>query len=394
MSAFDFLTTACRAWLGSAAAPVAAAAGVEREELESLAFVHGLEPLLHHLIERGAVDAGSVAAATRRRWEAAFFQNLVFNGEALAVAERLAARLAAAGVGAAFFKGPATLARGYRHPALRLMVDLDLLCREDDLGAVVRAARDEDFVAAEASAVHHLSLTRHEPPLGLEPHFALYDFLPRRAELLRHLLDGVVPLELDGHRFPALAPAPALVVDLAHLVNHDLRVSLRHWLDLAARARFDAPPLDPRRVAGEARRFDLAPELELAAAVVRRLFGVHLPVSGAAANAAEAEDEAARVEAALRRGAEGWPLLTGTRLRVGVAAKLGHARALLFPPRRRLAAIAESGGGGRRGRARHLAQLARRIARLWRGQGLATGADGARSIKRRVYERRRDAADR
>lgn len=395
----DWLLAACRSWLGAGATggPDEPCGELDPDLLARMAFTHNLEPLLFALGRDGRLPPGDVPAALAARWEKIYFQNYVFNERLLASLERLLDGVRRSGLAVAVFKGPVTAARAYGDPALRIMHDVDLLVRERDLEPLCRLAREAGYDAAAETSVYHLALADPRLGLGLELHFDLYGFLAERAALLESVLAAPATISLDGRELPAPPPEEGLLLEVAHLVNHDLRVNLKPWLDLAALLGDER--LDRPRLAALAGRHDLRREVELLTALAADLFGLGETVRTGPVGAEPAELAAAaeRVRGLLL-GDGGGPssALAEAAARAGPAARLGYLRRLLFPPLSHLRAVAgsPSRAAALGALARHLAATAGRGWRNWRRAGLARGGGGrpaaARSVKEPAYRRRRD----
>jgi hypothetical protein len=172
-------------------------------------------------------------------------------------------------------------------------------------------------------------------------------------------------------------------MEIAHLVNHDLRVNLKPLLDLAGgiRTLISSPLLD-RTLA----TWGLEPEAAIIADLLDRLFSVQAPFAGAlpTSGAAIIETALARIE---QVDLEERPALAELAVRPGLLAKLDYLRRLLGPSRRRLrAASPQSETSSRGARLTHLRQTFRRGWDKLSRAGLASTSDA--SIKRELHRRR------
>ncbi len=330
--ALDWLLAACRAWLLERPEPAPEAPA---EALGRMAHCHNVEPLLHHLTVAGWLAAPAPELA--ERWERSYFETLAANSALLDLAAELVEAGRRAGAGLVVVKGLATAARAYRDLGLRQMSDVDLLCREDALPAVCRAAAGLGFRAGLEDAVYHLKLHHPARAATVEIHFRAYGLIAHGAAFHERGLARAVELQVDDVRLPALAPEMDLVFQLAHLLSHDLRGNLRGYLDLAALLRRGG--LDRETTRHQLEESDLEPELALLVAAVEGLFQVPLRGWAAAVPSGFLEDAVRQrlleIDAHLRPAA-----LDELRARPW-RARLAYLRQLLLPPAGRLRALAE-----------------------------------------------------
>lgn len=325
---FRALCAAGAAWLGhpSPGWPET----VDWRRSARLARVHNLGPLLHRLAEERRLPVAEIPPEVLAAWEAAYYRNYLFNQRALELLDRLCRAARAGSLPVAVFKGPATLARVYRDPALRVMVDLDLLVRRRDLEPLTRIAAGLGFRARADPHPIHATAVHPGLGLGLELHFDLYDFLLRRAELAERILSSPVELAIEEHRFPAAPHGLALVLEVAHLVQHDFELGLRNWLDLAALLR-DAGAADRELLREALAIHGIAEELLLAIEITDSLFALPSPAAASPSGYPPAERRRlirrlTRLEQPADRGA-----LQELARRRGPAAKLAYLGRRLLP---------------------------------------------------------------
>jgi hypothetical protein len=387
--AFAALLDACRLWLSRPSTGALVDPRLDWEKFGRLAFIHNLEPLLHHLRAEQKLKVNGIPASLEERWEKAYFDNFVFNTRALEIVQPLADACERQQLPIAFFKGPVIAARVFSDSALRVMVDLDLLCRENELPQLVGLARQSGFVGGDENAIHHLSFTHGEIPLLLELHFRAYDFLPRPNELLSRLLESAVSCSHGDFSFPALPPHLETALEIAHLVNHDLRVNLKPLLDLAAGIeRLD----DPTPLAETLSGWDLEPEAAVIADVLERLFAV--PTSSLRATApgdrlqeASSSIVQTAIDVVEYIDQQPQPALAEIAVRPGIRSKLEYLYQLLLPDARRIEAVSnEPQTRSTGGRLRHLGQTFRRGWGKLSRAGLASSPSS--SIRRELYRRR------
>lgn len=120
-----------------------AAGAVEWERLFELARRHRLIPFLHRHL-RDAPLPSSAAARLRALHREGVHRGLVMAAEL----RRLVDALAAAGIEALAYKGPALAMRAYGELAMRAFVDLDLLVRPDDVPRAIEALSAAGYATA------------------------------------------------------------------------------------------------------------------------------------------------------------------------------------------------------------------------------------------------------
>ena len=384
---FRYLLDASKVWLQR---PPSADPGGEDDsswdEIRELAYVHGLEPLLHLLPADRRLPAPPDELA--ERFQQAYFENYVFNRRALELLDVLAAAAHRRGIPLVAIKGPAALARYYRDPALRIMVDLDLLCREQDLAALVESARQLGFTSPSENATYHLALQHPEAGLVCELHFDLYEFLLDRRALHARIFDRAEKVELEGASYRVPCREHELLIESAHLANHDFQVPLKSLLDMAA-GLLDAD-LDSALLQRELEAVDLAPEYALAEGVCAELFSLE-PSEVASDSVVDLNLVMTIVDQIAEVDQNGAPAaLQELATRSGWRQKLSYLAHLLVPPPSRLrsaqADTDQSAYPFLLGR--HLAATFRRGRSKLRQRGVA-GAPARPSAKQRLYQRRR-----
>ncbi len=389
-----WLLGACRFWLTGEIAGAAAAEPVDWEARASFCYFHDLDPLLHHLAADSRLGLeGELPARVRRQWEAAYYQNFVFNTELLDLLEAFLDGCRRAGLEVRVFKGPVTLARGWLDPALRIMADADLLCRREDLSGLADIARALDFETGAQTAVHHLVLEHRRLPASLELHFQLYDVFQRPEPILERLWAPPARVEVDGRELPAAAPELAAVLDVAHLLQHDLQLNLKPLLDLSAtlwRQRHDLDAGLFRELLDEA---DLTPEFEVIDTLLTKTLGLPT-LPGFTTPSAGPPPELEGALTARLLAPDSLHLvgaLAGPHRRGSALGTVRYLLGRIAPPLAQLQAMS-----GARSRSRALLALpghalatARRGLARWRKGGVRGGAD---SLKRRLFERRRSDA--
>lgn len=389
-----WLLRACRYWLTEEPGDAPAADPPGWRALAEFAYFHDLDPLLHHLAADSRLGiAARLPARVARQWESAYYQNFVFNTELLDLAGQLVAGCGRLGIDLRVFKGPVTLARGWLDPALRVMADVDLICHRRDLPRLAELARALGFETGEQTAAHHLALRHRALPASIELHFRLYDVVARPERLLERLWSRPDRVEVDGRRLPAPGPELAAVIDLAHLLEHDLQLGLRPLLDLSATLWRQRRALDRELLAELLAEADLEPEFRQLNALLSETLGLPA-LSDLSAAPVELPDglERALVERLLsadrlhRVGA-----LAGPHRRAGARATGRYLLRRLLPPLEQLQAMS---GAETRTRAllaypAHVLATVRRGTARWRAAGARpAGASLKAELQRRRQARR------
>lgn len=389
----DWLLAACRFWLTGAPPDAPTHDPEDWDQLASFCYFHDLDPLLHHLAAPARLDLEPrLPARVRRQWESSYYRNFVFNTELLDLVASFLAGCSSASVETRVFKGPVTAARGWIDPALRIMADVDLFCRANDLPRLAELARQLGFEAGEQTATHHLALRHGSLPGSLELHFELYDVLDESGGLFEELWSEPSFVDLEKRRLPALDPPLATVFDLAHLLQHDLQVNLRQILDLAATLWRQRDELDRSRLRALLAEADLAPEFELTVAMLERL---GLPVADGLLSDPRPPQTTALTASVVQRlltaeQLDRGGLLAGPHRRDGAVATASYMVKRLLPPLGQLQAMTGASSRGRAllGYPAHVVATLRRGARRWRKGGGQPGASRGFSLKGELFRRR------
>lgn len=387
-----WLLGACRFWLTAEPADAPETDPADWNALAQFCYFHDLDPLLHHLAADSRLALGSkLPARVRQQWEAAYYRNFVFNTELLDVLASFLEGCYQRGLEVRIFKGPVTIARGWFDPALRVMADVDLICRQQDLPRLADLARALDFETGEQTATHHLALRHRTLPASFELHFQMYDVLAHPERVLERLWSQTAWVAVEDRRLPAPAPELAVVLDTAHLLQHDLQLNLKPLLDLSATLWRQRRTLDPELLQGLLAETDLAPEFRLVNSLLSET--LHLPcLPDASVDKGELPPglETGLLERLLaadrldRVGA-----LAGPHRREGVLGTFRYLLARFVPPLDQLQAMS-----GRRTPARallgypaHVMATARRGMRRWRASGARSPGS---SLKEELFRRRRN----
>jgi hypothetical protein len=256
------------------------AQGVDWEAFLALAERNRLLPLAH----RALAERADVPETVRSHLRSAYAVNARHALQLAAELRRLMDALAAAGVRALAYKGPALAVRAYGHLALRTYSDLDLLVAPDDEPAAAAVLRAHGYVSAYAFTPAQDAAFRrvdgdypyHHPQTGglVELHGRVSS-----ARFVAHLpterlMARARPVPIGGGDVPAPADDDLFLALCLHGAKH--RWARLEWLScaaaLAVRADLDLSATADR--AGEigARRATL-----LALLLARDALGLALP---------------------------------------------------------------------------------------------------------------------
>jgi hypothetical protein len=328
------------------AAPALAEAverGVDWDAFLALAERNRLLPLAH----RALADRAEVPETVRSRLRSAYAANARHALSLAGELRRLMDALAAAGIPALAYKGPALAVRAYGHLALRTYSDLDLLVAPEDepaAGAVLRAhgyvsaygfspAQDAAFRRVDGDYPYH-----HPETGGLVELHARVSSTRFVADLpTARLMARAHPVPIGGGDVPAPADDDLFIALCLHGAKH--RWARVEWLAcasaLAVREGLDLSALVRRSAEIGARRTTL-----LALLLARDALGLALPADihqsiDADPALGELADEARRLWfAGDAEDAETAPanLRFNARLRDGAADRARYAARWLFLP--------------------------------------------------------------
>lgn len=243
--ATEFVRVALRARLGLAsvdeAEAAAAAPGFDWDAVAALAVQEGVEPLLYATL-RGLPW---VPAHLLARWRQVYMGHGLRNALLLQELEAVLAALAEVGIAALVLKGAALIARVYGgNPALRPMVDLDLLiCPEDVAGAQARLAQlgyapsvSEAADGLTLAFENELLLTRADrTETAVELHWSLFDSPYYQHRLpMAWFWETAVEAQVGNTPVRILGPEAELLYLCGHLALHHRGQGLLWQHDLAA----------------------------------------------------------------------------------------------------------------------------------------------------------------
>jgi hypothetical protein len=268
---------------GDGAAPAmadAVAQGVDWDAFLALAERNRLLPLAH----RALAERADVPETVRSHLRSAYAINARHALQLAGELRRLMDALAAAGVRALAYKGPALAVRAYGHLALRTYSDLDLLVAPDDAPAAADVLRAHGYVSAYAFTPAQDAAFRrvdgdypyHHPQSGglVELHGRVSSMRFVADLPTARLMARARPVPIGGGDVPAPADDDLFLALCLHGAKH--RWARLEWLScvaaLAVRAELDLSAVVHR--AGEigARRTTL-----LALLLARDALGLALP---------------------------------------------------------------------------------------------------------------------
>jgi hypothetical protein len=299
----QFLVNSLRAYQAGEKTPPAAPPALDWEALIPLAEFHRVTPLLALALREGGASAvpapaqAALAAAVR----AGASRSLFMIGELA----RLLQQLAAQGVSAIPFKGPALAAQLYGDPTLRGYSDLDILVRQPDVPTATQTILSLGYQTHEQHSYHDsFRLERGALKFRLELHWHLM-ILPEVFPFTPHFdqaWERCKKLPFAGGPVLSLAPEDLLLFLCAHGSRH-LWFRLQWICDIAQLLR-RYPTLDWAALLERARAAGGQRMLFLGLTLAQELLGAPLPPEAAAAvrRDAQAARLARRVEAQFYKG--------------------------------------------------------------------------------------------
>lgn len=209
--------------------------GLNWDVLGKMAYYHNLEALLYLLINKKWLPGELIPEQLFRKWEEAYYSNLILNSEIISLLARLLKECGRKNIPVIVLKGPAALAQVYKDIGLRALADLDLLCRKKDLKALSDIAfslgcRRQGFIR-----LHHLVFAQETLGIYLELHFNLYHFMKNKKRFLKFVWRKKGRVRLEGIEFPVMPLEAQLAFEAAHFLEHRASVSLKHYLDFAGK---------------------------------------------------------------------------------------------------------------------------------------------------------------
>jgi hypothetical protein len=173
----------------------------------------------------------------RQRWEQSYFGNFLRNEEYFDILKTLLGRCEKEGISIIVLKGPALIGRIYKDSGLRTMSDLDILCSQDDLRRIVKMGRDMGYTVMatgdDPASTHHVAMYQATSETILEFHFMPYEVIQDHARFMQLAWGRKEWIDAGDFHCPVLCLEMELLFNIAHLLQHQFDVSLKHYLDIA-----------------------------------------------------------------------------------------------------------------------------------------------------------------
>jgi hypothetical protein len=239
LQALDWLFAGTRPWLfqgRGAAQQFPHGNNLDWKTVGDLAYFHNVEPLLYWMVSNTGFSK-NIPGRLKQRWEQAYFGNFLRNEEYFEVLKTLLARCEKEGISVIVLKGPALIGRIYKDTGLRTMSDLDILCSRGDLQRIVNIGRDMGYQMTAAgdgpASTHHVAIYQAVSGPILEFHFMPYEVIQDHARFMQLAWDRKEWIDVGDFHCPVLYLEMELLFNIAHLVQHQFDVSLKHYLDIA-----------------------------------------------------------------------------------------------------------------------------------------------------------------
>ena len=286
LQALHWLLAATKPWLFqglNSAQPFPNEDHVDWKVVGDLAYVHNVEPLLHWMVLNTDINA-NIPGWLKQNWERAYFGNFLRNEEYFETLKALLAECEKERLPIIVLKGPALMGRIYRDPALRTLSDLDILCSRNNLQRIVNIARRMGYAIMndgdEPTAAHHVAMVQAASEMILEFHFTPYEIIQNHRKFMQLAWDRREWITVGDLQCPVLCLQMELLFNIAHLVQHQFDVSLKHYLDIAGLLVFFERQLDQDGLGTLLRDFGLEQAFALTTGFLSTT--LHLPqVSGA-----------------------------------------------------------------------------------------------------------------
>ena len=239
LQALDWLFAATRPWLfqgQSAAQQFPYGNDVAWKAVGDLAYFHNLEPILYWVVSNIELPA-QIPEWLKEEWEQSYFGNFLRNEEYFDILKTLLGRCEEERIPIIVLKGPALIGRIYKDSGLRTMSDLDILCSLKDLGMLVDITREMGFTTAPPGVdiifTHHVAMQNPDARSLLELHFMPYGGMRNHQLFMKLAWDQREWIEVNEIDCPVLSLEMEIVFDLAHIIQHQFDVSLKHYVDIA-----------------------------------------------------------------------------------------------------------------------------------------------------------------
>ena len=237
--ALDWLFAATRPWLfqdHSSAPELTCGDDVDWKVVGEMAYFHNVEPLLYWMVSNTGISI-KIPEWLKEKWEQAYFGNFLRNEEYFDILKTLLSRCEKEGIPIIVLKGPALIGRIYKDAGLRTMSDLDILCSRDDLDRIIKIGRHMGYTMMatgdDPASTHHVAMYQATSETILEFHFMPYEIMQNHARFMQFAWGRKEWIDVGDFHCPVLSLEMELLFNIAHLVQHQFDVSLKHYLDIA-----------------------------------------------------------------------------------------------------------------------------------------------------------------
>ena len=277
----DWLFAATGPWLFQgrrAAQPFPHGDDVDWRSVGDLAYFHNIEPLLYWVVSNTEFPT-KIPEWLKQKWEQAYFGNFLRNEEYFELLKTLLTKCKKEGVPIIALKGPALVGRIYKDPALRTLSDLDILCSPIDLRRIVTIARQMGCKIMDDGddppSDHHVAMVQAASGVILEFHFMPYEIIQNHERFMQLAWERKEWIAVADFHCPVLSLEMELLFNLAHLIQHEFDISLKHYLDIAGILVFCEGRLDRDRIGTLLRDFGLEHVFSLTTGFLSKM--MHLP---------------------------------------------------------------------------------------------------------------------
>ena len=263
LQTLDWLFAATRPWLfqgQSATQQFPHGDDVDWKAIGELAYFHNVEPLLYWIVSNTEIPT-KIPEWLKQKWEQAYFGNFLRNEAYFEQLKTLLSKCEKEGIPIIVLKGPALIGRIYKDPALRTLSDLDILCSPIDLRRIATITSQLGYtmmdVGDDPASAHHVAMVQAAGEAILEFHFMPYEIIQNHERFMQLAWDRKEWIEVGGIHCPVLCLEMELLFNIAHLVQHQFDISLKHYLDIAGLLVFCERQLNRDRIETLLRDFGL-----------------------------------------------------------------------------------------------------------------------------------------
>jgi len=281
LQAVDWLFAATRPWLfqgQSAAQQLPHGNDVDWKTVSDLAYFHNVEPLLYWMVSNTELSI-KIPESLKEKWEKAYFGNFLRNEEYFDILKTLLTRCEKEGIPIIILKGPALIGRIYKDSGLRTMSDLDILCSRDDLRLIVKIGRHMGYTMMadgdDPASTHHVAMYQAASGAILEFHFMPYEVIQDHARFMQLAWDRREWIDVGDFNCSVLCLEMELLFNIAHLVQHQFDVSLKHYLDIAGILVFCREQLNRDGIETLVRDFGLEKAFALTTGFLSTMMRIH-----------------------------------------------------------------------------------------------------------------------